>query len=102
MTRIDELRLMTKVARLYYQQELGQREIAAQLDISQASVSRLLRRAEQEHLVRITITPPQGVFAEMETALEQRYKLKEAIIVDCENGEEDLLRDLGPATAYYI
>ncbi len=102
MTRTDELRLMTKVARLYYQQELGQREIAAQLDISQASVSRLLRRAEQEHIVRTTITPPQGVFAEMETALEHRYSLKEAIVVDCEDEDEGVLRDLGPAAAYYI
>ncbi|HZY41192.1 MAG TPA: helix-turn-helix domain-containing protein, partial [Anaerolineae bacterium] len=92
---------MTKVARLYYQQGLGQREIAAQLDVSQASVSRLLKRAEQEHIVRIAITPPQGVFAEMETALEQHYGLKQAIVVDCENEAEDLLRELGPAAAYY-
>lgn len=102
MAHTDELRLMTKVARLYYQQGLGQREIAAQLDVSQASVSRLLKRAEQEHIVRIAITPPQGVFAEMETALEQHYGLKQAIVVDCENEAEDLLRELGPAAAYYI
>jgi len=102
MTRIDELRLMTKVARLYYQAGVGQREIAAQLDVSQASVSRLLKRAEQEHIIRVVITPPQGVFAELETGLEQRYGLKEAIVVDCDNEDEDLLRNLGPATAYYI
>src|SRR5512136_426575 len=102
MTRVDELRLMTKVARLYYQDGVGQREIAAQLDVSQASVSRLLKRAELEHIVRIVITPPQGVFAEQETGLEQRYGLKEAIVVDCDNEDEDVLRNLGPAAAYYI
>ncbi len=102
MTRVDELRLMTKVARLYYQDGVGQREIAAQLDVSQASISRLLKRAELEHIVRIVITPPQGVFAELETGLEQRYLLKAAIVVDCDNEDEDLLRNLGPAAAYYI
>jgi DNA-binding transcriptional regulator LsrR (DeoR family) len=102
MTLIDELRLMTKVARLYYQDGVGQREIAAQLDVSQASVSRLLKRAEQEHIVRFVITPPQGVFAELETGLEQRYGLKEALVVDCDNEDEDLLRNLGSAAAYYI
>ncbi len=102
MARVDELRLMSKVARLYYQDGLGQREIAAQLDVSQASISRLLKRAEQEHIVRIAITPPQGVFAELETGLERRYSLKEAIIVDCDNEDENVLRNLGPAAAYYI
>src|SRR5512143_1793279 len=102
MAHVDELRLMTKVARLYHQDGLGQREIAAQLDVSQASVSRLLKRAEQEHIVRIVITPPQGVFAELETGLEQQYELKEALVVDCENEDEDLLRNLGSAAAYYI
>ena len=102
MAHVDELRLMTKVARLYHQDGLGQREIAAQLDVSQASVSRLLKRAEQEHIVRIVITPPQGVFAELETGLEQSYGLKEVLVVDCENEDEDLLRNLGSAAAYYI
>jgi DNA-binding transcriptional regulator LsrR (DeoR family) len=102
MALVDELRLMTKVARLYYQDSVGQREIAAQLDVSQASVSRLLKRAEQEHIVRIVITPPQGVFAELETGLEQRYGLKEVLVVDCESEDEDLLRNLGSAAAYYI
>ena len=37
MARIDELRLMTKVARLYYVDHLRQTEIAEQLDISQAT-----------------------------------------------------------------
>jgi DNA-binding transcriptional regulator LsrR (DeoR family) len=65
-------------------------------------VSRLLKRAEQEHIVRIVITPPQGVFAELETGLEQRYGLKEVLVVDCESEDEDLLRNLGSAAAYYI
>jgi DNA-binding transcriptional regulator LsrR (DeoR family) len=103
MARIDELRLMVRVARLYYEQELGQPEIAAQLDLSQSSVSRLLKRARQEQIVRTTVSAPMGTYAELEEALEQTYGLKEAIVVDSVEGDDDrVLRDIGAAAAFYL
>jgi DNA-binding transcriptional regulator LsrR (DeoR family) len=63
MARIDELRLMTKVARLYYEQGLRQTEIAQSLHLSQSTVSRLLKRAEQEKVVRVTVSVPDGVYS---------------------------------------
>ncbi len=50
MARFDELRLMTKVARMYYEQDLRQPEIAQKLEISQATISRLLKRAREKTL----------------------------------------------------
>lgn len=47
--------LLFTVARLHYEKDLSQREIAAQLKISTATVSRLLRRARDEGIVRIEI-----------------------------------------------
>ena len=38
MPRIDELRLIARVARMYYEWELRQSEIAKQLGLSQAPV----------------------------------------------------------------
>jgi len=103
MPRIDEVRLMVRVARLYYEQELGQPEIAAQLDLSQSSVSRLLKRARQEHIVRITVTAPMGTYAELEEALERTYGLKEAIVVDTVDGDDErVLREIGAAAAFYL
>jgi DNA-binding transcriptional regulator LsrR (DeoR family) len=103
MARIDELRLMVRVARLYYEQELGQPEIAAQLDLSQSSVSRLLNRARQEQIVRTTVSAPIGTYAELEEGLEQIYGLKEAIVVDSVSGDDDrVLRDIGAAAAFYL
>ena len=55
MTPTPLLRLMTKVARLYYEQGLRQAEIADRLDLSQSRVSRLLKqdwRAATEHLLK--------------------------------------------------
>lgn len=102
MARVDELRLMTRVARLYYEQGLNQPEIAAQLDLSQATISRLLKRAQHEEIIRIRISTPHGVHPELEEALQRRYGLKEAIVVDCADDDELMLRDLGAAAAFYL
>ena len=75
MARLDELRLITRVARIYYEQGLRQPESAAQLDLSQATISRLLTRADEEAIVRITIGTPVGVHSEFEERLQRTYAL---------------------------
>lgn len=102
MARIDEQRLMTKVARLYYEQDMTQPEIAAQLDLSQATVSRLLKRAQQEHIVRITVNVPFGTYPELEEELQKTFGLKEAVVVDSIEDNDRVMRDLGAAAAYYL
>lgn len=102
MARIDEVRLMTKIARMYYIDNLKQAEIADRLDISQATTSRLLKRAYDERIIRINISAPAGIFSELEGQLESTYGLKEAIVVDSLPDEKHILRDLGSAAAYYL
>jgi DNA-binding transcriptional regulator LsrR (DeoR family) len=102
MARIDELRLMTKVARLYYVDRLRQTEIAEQLDISQTTTSRLLKRAEDEQIIRISLNAPVGIHADLERQLESLYGLKEALIVESLPNEKQIMRDLGSAAAYYL
>lgn len=102
MARIDELRLMTKVAHLYYNQEMTQPEIASQLDLSQATVSRLLKRAKQEQIVRVTVNVPHGVYSELEEELQNIFGLKEAVVVDSVEHSDQILRDIGAAAAYYL
>lgn len=102
MARIDELRLMTKVARMYYTQGLRQTEIMDRLNMSQSTISRLLKRAEREGIVRITVTVPSGTHPELEEGLQATFGLKEAIVVDCMDDEEQIVRDLGAAAAFYV
>jgi DNA-binding transcriptional regulator LsrR (DeoR family) len=102
MGRLEELRLITKVATLYYRHGLRQAEIAERLDLSQASVSRLLKRGETEGIVRITVAAPMGVYPQLEDALKERYGLKEAIVVDGSDDASELLHHLGAAAAYYL
>jgi DNA-binding transcriptional regulator LsrR (DeoR family) len=65
-------------------------------------VSRLLKRAQDEGIVRITVGVPHGVFPELEEELQALYGLKRAIVVDTVEDDEQILRDIGAAAAYYL
>lgn len=100
---VEEARLMTKVAYLYYQQGHKQSLIAEQLDLSQATVSRLLKRAEAVGIVRISVNTPAGVYTQLENELCARYGLRAAIVVHCDEENDDLIvHYIGSAAAYYI
>jgi len=101
MSRIDELRLISKVARMYYLQSVRQTEITERLNIHQSTVSRLLKRAHEMGIVRISVTVPSGIHSDLEEALESRFDLKEAIVVDSVQNDDQIVRDLGAAAAYF-
>jgi len=104
MTQIDEIRLMTKVAQMHYEENMRQSDIARQLGLSQSTISRLLNRAREEGIVRITVTTPKGIYIDLEKKIMGRYGMRDVIVVDCHNGEDEnsILRDLGAAASYYI
>ena len=102
MSRLDEIRLTAKVARMYYDQGIRQQEITERLGIHQSRVSRLLKRAREANIVRISVATPAGFFPDMEEALESRFQLKEAVVIDSDGDEERVVRDLGAAAAYYL
>jgi DNA-binding transcriptional regulator LsrR (DeoR family) len=103
MPRIDELRMIARVARMYYEWDMKQSEIAQQLDLSQATVSRLLNRSKEDGIIRISINLPSGVYTELEEVLVKKYGLRDAIVVDSlEDNEKLIQRDLGAATAYFL
>src|SRR5215218_2563729 len=78
----EHLRLLTKVAKLYHEQGVRQ------LQISQPRVSRLLKQAVVAGIVRTVVIPPSGVHTELEDAIEERYGVREVIVVDA-SGEDD-------------
>jgi len=91
---------MVKVARLYHEHRVRQPEIARRLHVSQARVSRLLKQAELDGIVRTTVVVPAGVQTALEEGLEQRYGLREAVVVELlDDSEATITRDLGTATA---
>jgi DNA-binding transcriptional regulator LsrR (DeoR family) len=62
----DHNRLLVKVARLYYEQEMTQGEIARRLRLSRQKVQRLLHQAHHQGVVRIGIRPIMGIFSDLD------------------------------------
>ncbi len=77
----DKEKLLYKVAKAYYEDELTQGQIGKRLGLSRIKVSRLLQQARDERIVQITIVPPQDSNADLERRLETRFGLNEAVIV---------------------
>lgn len=103
MGRINELRLIARVAQMYHGEGRRQAEIAAMLRMSQATVSRMLKRAEQEDIVRTSVIPPPGTFADLEAALREKYGLPEAIVADCsEDRDGAIMARIGEAAAHFL
>jgi len=104
MAQSDALRLVVRVARMYYEWGKRQSEIAEQLGLSQATVSRLLNQAREDGIIRISVTTPPGVFTELEEDLIRRYELRDAIVVECssEKDERVIQREIGMAAGFYL
>jgi DNA-binding transcriptional regulator LsrR (DeoR family) len=99
----EQSRLMVKVARMYHERGRKQAQIASELHITQARVSRLLRRAADAGIVKTVVSSPAGVHTDLEERLEQRYGLIEAVVVDALSSEErDIAQNLGACAAVYL
>ncbi len=95
----EELREMVRCVQLYYRAQRHQNEIARELGVSSSKVSRLLKRAFAEGVVRVEIELPKR--PRLEAALVERYRLRDAVVVPL--GEpRDIKEDLGVAAARYF
>jgi DNA-binding transcriptional regulator LsrR (DeoR family) len=92
---IERKRFLAKIARLYYLEGLTQQNIANKLNISRTKVSRYLTRARKEKIVEIHINHPEEDFSNMEYDIEEKYRLKECVIVDTLESEEAIIRSMG-------
>ncbi len=95
----QEMKEMVRCVQLCFRHQKQQREIAQQLGLSPSKVSRLLKRAYREGIVRVHINlPPMPRLA---AALIERYGLRDAVVIPA--GEaSDLKEELGIAAARYF
>ena len=103
MSRLDELRFITRIAQRYYLEGQRQSAIAQDLKLSQATVSRFLKKAQDEGIIRISLSPPQGIFPDLEKQLRDKYAITDAIVADCiEDQENNIMARIGEASAYFL
>ncbi len=94
--RAEELRPMVQCLELYYRHGRAQKDIAKTLGVSAATVSRLLKRAFDEGLVRVELDLPRA--QELEAALIERFGLRDAVVIGA-GGHGDIREELGAAAA---
>ena len=103
MTRLNELRLIARVAQMYHVEHQRQSTIASHLRISQATISRMLKRAQKEEIVRTTVVSPSGIYSDLEEGLRLKYDIKEAIVVECsEDRDGAIMSRIGEAAAHFV
>lgn len=102
-TVTDRKKLLYKIAKAYYEDNLTQEEIGKLFGLSRIKVSRLLQQARDERIVHITIIPPTESNVELERELAARYGLDEVVIVTPSSYDKTVLtHELGSATADYL
>lgn len=87
---------IARAAWLYYLEELTQGEIARRMRVSRSTVVRLLQRAKETGMVRVTLNVPHEVF-QIERELERLYGLRQVRIVPEAADESEQKRWLGHA-----
>lgn len=99
----DHISQMVRAAELYYELGLTQEEVAAHMAVSRPTVSRLLRQAREQDIVRITVVNPRSRAKALEKALVERWGLHDAVVVPTTvRRGELLLQRLGEAGARYL
>jgi DNA-binding transcriptional regulator LsrR (DeoR family) len=97
--------VMLKCAELHYEEDLDQIEIANRLGISQSQVSKLLRKAREEGLIRVTIQRPR--LTELEYRFKETFGLRDTRIIlstedESQENDRNLMRALGVEAARYF
>lgn len=78
----DDNRLLVKICKMYYEEDLTQSQIAKATGIYRTTVGRMLKKAREEGIVKITIDDHVGVYYDLERELEQLLGLKEVYICE--------------------
>jgi DNA-binding transcriptional regulator LsrR (DeoR family) len=94
--------LMVRVAWLYHQRDWTQDQIARRYRVSRGTIARLLQRASQEGLVKVTFAAQPEHRMRLEEALCQKYSLVETILVDSSPDDAARQTALATATAAYL
>ena len=104
MAGIAEKRMMVKIARMYYDRDMTQAQIAARVNLSRQKVQRLLNKSRSTGIVHILITPAMGGFPDLERRIEEKYGLKDAVVIEPTdyNSMPTTVRETGAAAAEYL
>lgn len=99
----NKQQLSVEAARLYYDYDYSQQEIANKLMVSRPTVSRLLRAAKKNGYIQIKIMDPFSEISRIEKNLKDKYKLKHVEVAFSPSEDYDtIIKYIGQRTAEYL
>jgi len=99
--KIDIAQLI-EIARLYYEHNFSQEQIAKKMEISRPGISRLLQQAREMGIVRIKIVDPSHSGTRLEAKLKDKFGLKNVIVVPNDSSSTQIKKHLGEATVRFL
>jgi DNA-binding transcriptional regulator LsrR (DeoR family) len=103
MRRREEVQVILQVARMYYQDDLSQQEIAQNLDLSRQKVSRLLKEARAQGIVQVRLSDPFATDPALHEQFQAAFSLRHLVLTPGEGLTVGALRQrLGVAAAEYL
>ena len=100
MTIDNQDELIMQAARMYYQEDMTQAEIAKELFLSRTKVSRLLKMAKEQRKVEIRICDGAQRNTFLERLYKERFGLKEALIL-ADSSEKEVFLSVARLAAQY-
>lgn len=82
ITILDDTRSIIRICKLYYEDQVSQKEIAEKMQISRPQISRVLAYARDSGIVSIQIHNPFTLENQYESLLQEKFSLKDALVVD--------------------
>lgn len=99
----EKLRKVIEAAKLYYQLDYSQSDIAERLGVSRPTVSRLLQQAKAEGIVQITISDPMEEIETLALNLRDKFQLKQVEIAFLPFNDNNIgIKYMGETAANYI
>ncbi|TXK74574.1 sugar-binding transcriptional regulator [Paenibacillus sp. N3.4] len=99
----DKLDKIIDAARMYYQLDYSQQDIAKHLGVSRPTVSRFLQQAKADGIVQIKIIDPTENNENLAAQLEVKFQLQKVIVASVPQYEEAIVKKyLGEAAAEYL
>ncbi len=101
--RDEELKQIIYVSRLYHEHKMSQEQIAAKINVSRPTVSRMLKAAVDNGFVRTIVIDPFENVQNLEREMMSKFKLKHVKIVSMVDADKRSLKSLvGKAAAEYL
>jgi deoxyribonucleoside regulator len=99
----EKISRLVEVAKMYYQLDYSQLEIAKILGISRPTVSRLLVQAVEEGIVHIKICNPVEDVEKIAMQVKEKFQLKHCIVAPIPEYEDELIKEkLGESAANFL